>query len=451
MSTSDSPLESVRLLVERLEDRSVRYCHWKSNQAIERSERAENDLDILVEPEQVDTFTAVMDDLGYKIARPRRSRRVPGLVDHLGLDPDSGRLVQVQRHDRLVLGDDATKNYRLPIESEYLRDLMRPSLLPVPRPVCEYLVFLIRMGIKHCPIDAIGQYEGRLSQSERHELRFLEERVTMSEVGAAATQLLTGVDQALLERVRAAIEPGTGITERAAAGFHLERALGRYRLRPWAIDFALRIVRRPWRRLTRRRWGHLSKKRLDAGGAVVAIIGGDGSGKSSTVSMLAEWLAPQLDVRTIHLGKPPRSVLRRLVERLPHRPDAIAALLLAIDRLRSARRAHRWARDGAIVISDRYPLPWIDVMDWCRIGSGWAARFERGIYRRMGEPDIPIVLRVTPDIAVGRRPEQDPGFVHRRAEAVAEASWPPDFSVVDADLPQTAVHDRVRTLVWSRL
>ena len=42
------PLELIRSVASRLEESRVRYCHWKSNAAIDRSATGDNDLDLLV-------------------------------------------------------------------------------------------------------------------------------------------------------------------------------------------------------------------------------------------------------------------------------------------------------------------------------------------------------------------------------------------------------------------
>ena len=47
---SDPGLELVRRLCQTLSTEGVDYCHWKSNEALDRSARAESDLDLLVGP-----------------------------------------------------------------------------------------------------------------------------------------------------------------------------------------------------------------------------------------------------------------------------------------------------------------------------------------------------------------------------------------------------------------
>src|SRR5205823_14030467 len=58
----------------------------------------------------------------------------------------------------------------------------------------------------------------------------------------------------------------------------------------------------------RRRFGHRLPR-----GSVVALLGGDGAGKSTCASALTAWLMPDLATMHGHLGRPPRSALTYVV------------------------------------------------------------------------------------------------------------------------------------------
>ena len=168
--TEPIALDLVVELCRALEDERIRYCHWKSNEAIARSASGDNDLDLLVDRTDADRFGAVLHRLGFKEARPTPSREVPGLIDHYGLDARSGRLVHLQAHYQLVLGDDMTKNVHLPVEREYLDSVGSEGLIPVPAPEFELAVFVVRMVLKHSTWDAQLCLLGGLSASEQREL-----------------------------------------------------------------------------------------------------------------------------------------------------------------------------------------------------------------------------------------------------------------------------------------
>jgi hypothetical protein len=62
------------------------------------------------------------------------------------------------------------------------------------------------------------------------------------------------------------------------------------------------------------------------------------------------------------------------------------------------------------------------------------------------------VLRVSPEVAVARRPDDHAGAVRRRATEVFMFDWAATgAAVVDADLPMSQVHRQVSDAVWAAL
>ena len=110
------PLELVSTLCRTLEEAGVAYCHWKSNESLDRSASGENDLDLLVFRSDARRFEGILRDLGFRDAQLPRWKELPGVYHSYGVDRRSGRFVHIHAHYQLVIGDDMTKNYHLPIE-----------------------------------------------------------------------------------------------------------------------------------------------------------------------------------------------------------------------------------------------------------------------------------------------------------------------------------------------
>jgi hypothetical protein len=136
----------------------------------------------------------------------------------------------------------------------------------------------------------------------------------------------------------------------------------------------------------------------------------------------------------------------------------------ARDRFLAFRHARRRALAGRVVIADRIPVPTIHRMDgprlrWVaarpragRLARALAAR-EASYHARIGPPDVLIVLRVDPEVAVRRTAGTDePGFVRARAREVLEADWSgTEAIVIDAGMPSEQVLAAIRDAVWARL
>jgi hypothetical protein len=64
-------MELVRTICSMLQEQQINYCHWKSNEAIDRSASGDNDLDLLIGREDAARFNAILFQLGCK--EPGRS------------------------------------------------------------------------------------------------------------------------------------------------------------------------------------------------------------------------------------------------------------------------------------------------------------------------------------------------------------------------------------------
>ena len=144
----------VRNLCEELNTNGIDYCHWKSNAMLDRSARGDNDLDLLVSRADVQLFTDILYRLGFKQAQNSLENQMPSVLDYYGYDEVADILVHVHAHYQLILGHDATKNDHLPVERPYLESAVQGYLFKIPAPELEFIVFVIRMVLKHSTWDA---------------------------------------------------------------------------------------------------------------------------------------------------------------------------------------------------------------------------------------------------------------------------------------------------------
>lgn len=484
----DHALRLVHQLCDALDRAAIEYCHWKSTNMIHRSATGENDLDLLIAASDLDRFSDVLHTQGcWKEVVATGGAQIPGIRHFYGLDVDSGRLVDIHAHEWLLIGDDATKNYHLPIEAAYLRSANHDGLFPIPAPEFEFIVLVVRLMLKHGSPEAILTGRGRVSSGERCEMDHLSARVEASRIRRALQDDVPFLDERILAFSIRALEPGCPTPIRLEAWQALQARLAPHARRARPADVWLQTSRRIGRRFRTRVLGRPARRQLSDGGHVVAIVGGDGAGKSTTVAELARWLSPLAPTVTLHLGKPRRSamwfVLRgtvRLGRAVGAHPTVQAAgapppgepngwsyvwlltgVVNARDRSREAARAHVLASRGAIVLCDRYPLPGTIDIDGPRVDQQQASgmtglrrrsvEFERTPYCRIRPPDSVVVLRVDPDVAVARRPEADPRLVRSRAEHIRTASWPAGTLVVEADASRERVLRDVKAGIWTRL
>jgi thymidylate kinase len=484
------PLHLVVDLTDGLRAAGVSYCHWKSNDALHLSASGVNDLDLLVDRRSLQRLLEVLVALGFKQARPHRSRQVPGVLHYFGLDERSGRLVHVDLQAQLVVGDDTTKNVHLPLEEAYLASCTPGTLFPVPAPEFELAVLVVRLALKHATWDAAAFGLGGLKAAERRELDHLLAGADRSELRRVVERHLPQVGWSAWSRYCDALAGGAPFPRQLAAGRRVVRRTRSLTRTAPALDAAVRCGRRVHWGLRHYLLGRRNTKRLMAGGRVIAVVGGDGAGKSTLVRGLAGWLQGPLETRVLHMGKPPRSPATVLVkggvytarrlhllgdwlpnyptpqehgDRRPSVPWLLWQLVTASDRSRQYRRVGRLAARGYVVVCDRFPLEQVRQMDGSR--TGWVheselspvarrlVRAERARYAAIGRPDVLLVLRVDPDTAVDRKQGVDPAeFVRPRSAEVFALDWRDTGAhLLDATRSAEAVLADARATVWANL
>jgi hypothetical protein len=138
-------LNLVFNLCQALAQEDINYCHWKSNNALDRSASGDNDLDLLVSRADIPRFSELLYRFGFKKAKASSQKQMPGVLDYFGYDEQADKLIHVHAHYQLILGHDMTKNYRLPIEKPYLESAVQDGLFKVPAAEFEFIVLVIRM------------------------------------------------------------------------------------------------------------------------------------------------------------------------------------------------------------------------------------------------------------------------------------------------------------------
>ncbi len=171
-------------------------------------------------------------------------------------------------------------------------------------------------------------------------------------------------------------------------------------------------------------------------GLVVTVVGPDASGKTTLVNALCRhFVQAGSEAQVLHLGQPrgllgtravrlalmiARKLLRLArgetsmdgVETRYPRLQAGLDLVLAQERLMLARHCQRLARDGVIVMADRYPSVTVGSATGPRPPRGkspvsqflWKVQCAR--YQRVPRPSVLVRLRVTVEEAVRRNAER---------------------------------------------
>jgi thymidylate kinase len=490
-SAANSPIGLVRELCQALDTEDILYCRWKSTATIDSSATGESDLDLLIRRADAQRFGALLHRLGFKIIVVPAERQLPGVLDYFGYDKGADRIVHVHAHYQLILGHDMTKNYRLPIEQPYLESSRQGELFRAPAPEFEFIVFVIRMVLKHSTWDAkLGRHES-LTDTEQLEQSLLQSQINHARIHEILKQSLPYLDVALFDACVGTLQPDCPSGTRIRAAQRLQNSLQAHARRHQALDLYLRLWRRGVRAVRRRLPVGLLKQRPASGGAIIALVGGDGAGKSTAVDELHKWLSQYFDTKKVHLGKPPWSwttfalrgtlkVARFLTKpfgsesanhhkantvssALPGYAQILRQVCTARDRHHAYVKGRRFATNGGIVICDRFPVSEIRLMDGPLVEkmvdtsrmnrfTRLLAHLEKRFYASILPPDLLVVLRVDPEIAVQRCTDENADFVRVRSREIWDLDWRQTRAhVVDAGQSKAEVLSELKTLVWSSI
>jgi thymidylate kinase len=477
-------LDAIQRLCETLEDEGIAYCHWKSNDVLDRSASGENDLDLLISRSDAQRFTVVLYRLGFKEARPPLAKELPGIFHYYAYDTEADRFVHVHAHYQLVLGNDLTKNFHLPIERPFLESVVRDGLFRVPAPEIELLVFIIRMVLKFSLLDR----RVALPASAKRELDYLINKIDRDRMFEALGNHLPFIDRDLLKDCLRSLGPDCSLWTRFKVREQLQRLLSAHARRTRILDTFLKLMRRIADMVRWRVFGQEERKRLINGGAMVALVGGDGSGKSTAVEGVYAWLSKDFDTMQVHMGKPAYSLstlvvlkffglLKKMINfgrsgKLPVLDGSTVFskyyllfeyVCTARDRYRLYTRARRFASNGGLVVCDRYPISKINLMDGPKSASlpgfeeasgfpGFLARLEKKYYNHIRSPELMIVLRVNPEIAVMRKTDEESVYVRKRSTEIWELDWgQTNAHVIDAGRSKHEVLAELKSIIWSKL
>jgi thymidylate kinase len=484
-------LALVTELCRELDAEKVIYCHWKSNANIALSASGENDLDLLISHSCIQRFTEILFRLGFKQAVDKPDLQKPGVLDYYGYDWAAQKFVHVHAHSQLILGHDATKNYRLPIERQYLESIVQDRLFKVPAADFEFIVLVIRLMIKHFTWDVVLLGNGKLSGAERQELVYLQERISQPRVVDILKNVLPCIDESLFSKCVQSLAPKCSLRFRIKTGEEIRRQLKAHARRSSASDILLKTWRRLEGGIQRRVFRSSTKKHLASGGLMIAIIGGDGSGKTTAINGLFEWLSEEFEIKKLHMGKPSWSLMTNVIRGIlrigrslglypflkegseytintyspsfPGYPWLIREVCTARDRYRAYMLGRRFATNGGLVLCDRFPIPAVKIMDGPQVERvtrnmktnkliKFLAKLEEKYYKQILLPDLLMTLRVDPEISVQRKTDETADSVRSRAGEVWNVDWSktPTY-IIDASKTKTEVLSDLKALIWSNL
>lgn len=485
-------LASIKGLLQALEEHGISYCHWKSNEHLGEALEGETDLDVLFDPAQRTELERVFAECGLKRFRAAPLMQYNGIEDFIGFDREKARIWHVHTHYRMTLGESHLKGYTVtPWGPLLLRDRIRGEEgVWTSAPGEELVLLLCRIALKLRWRDSFRA----LGRDDRAELAWLKERASREDTAAAA-------DRMLGEKSREAVlslYDGEPTKKARFAGLQriLRKELKAFTAFSRASSWSTRTRREIFwlfgalrRRLGR---GELTPSRRvsPTGGLVVAILGSDGAGKTTTLSYIRKEFKKKLDVVSIYFGsgdgsssllrRPMKLVARRvggkgvghavvkeyaekkkvsLKSRLYSAAKVLWAVTLAGEKKAKQRQMVKARNNGLLVLTDRYPQ---SDMPGASDGPLLSRYLEgRGLLKRIGEwerriyesfsvngPDLAVKLVVPTEVAIARKPEMTAEEIDNKRSIIMGMRISDHTAVIDTSRPFEITRGEVMKAIW---
>ncbi len=498
-------LDVVANFFSKMERLNVLYCHWKSNEHLREGLLGITDLDVLVEKGNTRNLHRALFDSGFKLFNAMATHGYPAVEDYLAVDASTGRMVHLHLHYQLICGEPHLKGYRLPWEHQILlgRHYDEEEKVYVVEPHMEMLLLIVRSILKLRTRDRMLDKFGKpYFRGERlKEFIWLKERISSSGMYELTGPLLGKEAATQIESIISSDAPSLNQILRF-------RKSTTQTIQLFRTYYPLHAR---WRRTVRELYwvcGGINKRYIHApiplrrisasGGLLIAIMGCDGSGKSTHVKAVQQWLSWKMDVISLYFGSGdgPSSLIRwplKLIAKLlpksskkssnlnhsdvgtegeksnPSNPSlfkqwtkAIWATTLCIEKHRKLRRATLARNRGMVVLCDRYPQNQIMGFNDGPLLSSWLnhpwkilralAEWEGKPYREADTylPDVVIRLNVSPDVAVQRKSDISYEQCNKRINAINSLQYPAATRVVDIDANQPIEHVllEVKHAIW---
>ncbi len=492
------PLAAVLTLFEEFNRNQLRYCHWKSNSRLDWALEGKTDLDLLIDPDQEKLFKGIINSLGIKKISAPPSKQYPGLEHYLGYDQETGNLFHLHVHFQMVLGEQYVKNYRLPLENQFLSFVCTEYGVHVPIPELELIVLSIRALLKYRDRDVIKDVftikSPGIPQHILDEILWLLNQTSIESVKGTLSDLSIFADQSLiidfLQIVKQAPRSGLDLYQLRT---RLRRELKKYQ-RQSRIRASVKYFKSLLEKT--KIFGNGKEKLLilPEGGQLIALIGIDGSGKSTHTVELAKWLEWKVSAPLHYLGSKQPSIwsdlfylifrmfrrtgtelskkfkddhfLIQLLQRFRQFFLALHYLSVGFDRYKRYRIAKKQAAAGSVVIFDRFPFfsP-LDGPEIHLISAGQLhfltkklSKVEKRLYRKFDYLDLAIILDVDPKASIQRKPDHPMSTIMAKHFAVSRLKtmfteeldqW--NWATVDSNAPIDQVLLDLKETVWSQL
>jgi thymidylate kinase len=495
-------LALIQNLLEEFHKRKIVYCHWKSNEHLDASMRGDTDLDILFDVKHKEELKTLFEELQFKNFKPIPQKQYKDIEDFIGLDFLSGKIVHLHAHFKLTLGETYLKGFQLNYERKILQSRVFDNQYTIYRthPALELVLLFFRESLKIRHRDKLRSYFNkkiRYNGSILKEFHWLRQECSDRELKTVLQELVHNY-----KPIFTLIKGDFNRKQLLKLSILLKKELTAQRLySPWKA-----LLLRWYRELSITTLKKLSKllhrpvisQRINPrGGLIVAVIGADGSGKSTIVANLQKTFSKKLDVYRTYLGKGkadnfswPRKLLVDLKKRFASTKNkekisstkinspttikvqkasfykCVEALIVSFEKYKKLKHISAAKRKGMLVLCDRFPQNQIAGYNDGPV-LHHLSKANKAVFRAMSKmetrlydwaernpPDLVFKLIADAKIIQERKPSLESAeMLESKIEGIKKLQFAESCRVItiDATLPLNNILSTIKKEIWNIL
>ncbi len=477
-------LTICRNLFNALNASGVKYCHWKGTANIEKGFIGESDLDIFVHPNDNEIATSLLEQNGFVHFYTQWGQRYSFIQDWIGMDKDTGVLIHIHYHNKMMVGHTGVMEYTYPWENDVLASCIfdNNTGMYIISPEYEALTFFSRLGLEfpNKKLNKIKQNQYSFTEEAETELDYIRSNVNEEELkelfllyyGEDGLSLFNYYQVPQLDK--SSLKWLRKLTKKYIphSGFSVLNEL-----KSFYVKFILRYVF-PRQHIVPRKKIHNSHKGLS-----IVFVGQDGSGKSVVSSDIRRWLSWKIESRLYYLGfgEQYKPWSRQLQERFHNKKDLVSKLISkwlpfyillqrSKDTVRVIKSAQAYIHTGGIAIFDRFPqnkvagindgpkirkllTPLVKSSFLRRIAHLYERREERNLEKAIHfEPNIVFKLRITVEETMRRKPSERIESVEEKHEIIETMTFPNSIVYdIDASMKYEQELIEIKNFIWNNI
>ena len=492
-------LEICKQLFKCWNENNVSYCHWKSNEHLMEGLDGDTDLDVYVSQADKEKAEKYLVACNYKECIIQKGHRYPNVVEWIGFDESTGRLIHVHLHYQVITGTRYCKEYVFPIDNVIIDTRLRneETGVYVTNPDLEIIILFCRIALK-----AKNHRDIHPDSDDLKEIKYLKDRIALKNVQSLCQNLME--DNGcfffnLISKDLLSCDEWQTVYKIASKWLKPYRKYSRltvflrhkfYSLRALFIIglrklFDIKLV---------------NKKTFGAQGISICFLGQDGSGKSTVTIDLCKWLNWKIEASRFYLGSGDHynGLLKRIMSRRGeskrettiqnnkgNNPDTslkrkktlksfLCSVFVCLYSLNLSRRAYSvmkkandYCNRGGIALFDRFPqMQFEGISDGPRIANYYKkngldfainklmAKMEYKYFYKIQQmqPSIVFKLMLSPEESIRRKPFENLENVKEKHE-ITKALLFPNSEVYEVDATQDYQEELIyiKKIIWKKM